>query len=124
VRPADLQAVRAACAANRVEARKVNAKLARGRRAVKEMTAEPGARPTRSLTQLIERIVGIEAAVGDLIVLACGHGDRPLDSLRAYDVLEPVFLRTFRPPGASTPPLVLAAVERIALGRDPADFTA
>jgi hypothetical protein len=73
---------------------------------------------------LIKRIVGINTAVGELLALARGQGDRPLDSLRAFEVLTPALHQVFRSPDASPPSSATAEVERIALGRDPADFTA
>jgi hypothetical protein len=124
VRPADLEAVRAACTANRAKALAVNATLARGRHAVKWLTAARGARPSGSIVKWIERIVGSEAAVSDLVVLACGQGDRPLDSLRAFELLTPLLHPILQPHSAPPPSRSTAAVERIALGYDPADFTA
>ena len=124
VRPADLEAVRAACAANRVEARKVNTMLVRGRRAVKWMTTTREERSAVPLMKQIELTVGLEVALHDLIALACGHGDRPTDSLRAFDVLTPALHPALRPSDVSAPSRSTGAIERIALGYDPADFTA
>lgn len=124
VRKGDLEAVRAACAANRVEALAVNAVLDRGRSAVAWLTGARKVRFRGSVVQLIERLVAFEAAVNDLLALACGEGNTPLDRLRAFEVLTPVLLQTCRLPAAPAPPRPASAVERIALGYDPADRTA
>ena len=124
VRPADLEAVRAACAANRAKALAVNATLARGRHAVKWLTAERGARPSGSISQVDRTHRRHRGRGGDLVVLACGQGDRPLDSLRAFELLTPLLHPVLQPHSAPPPSRATAAVERIALGYDPADFTA
>ena len=123
VRPGDLEAVRVACAANRVKALAVNAQLARGRYAVAWMTGAREVRFRGSAVQLIERLWDLGTVVHELIALACGRGDRPSDSLRAFDVLAPALHPALRPPDTSTQPRS-AALARIALGYDPADFTA
>ena len=122
VRPADLEAVRAACAANRVKALAVNATLARGRHAVKWLTAERGARPSGSIVKWIERIVGSEAAVDDSWPSRVGRATGRSTVCRAFELLTPLLHPVLQPHSAPPPSRATAAVERIALGYDPADF--